>query len=202
MSIEPPEDRSSGEDLPFGSLAEGPQPSDDLEARTVRALRERGLIAPGSAPAWTVYLKVAAALVAVVLLYSAGFMSQRILEAPRAASMEAPGYMLLLWESDAMLATTEAAGEIIVKEYTAWAAGQAEQGRLLGGEQLGKESRFVRRGEDSLVQETTLQAPEEQNLSGYFLITASGQDEALEIAANCPHLEHGGTIEIRRIVRR
>ncbi len=44
--------------------------------------------------------------------------------------------------------------------------------------------------------------PDEQNLSGYFLITASGQDEALEIAANCPHLEYGGTIEIRRIVRR
>ncbi len=126
MSIEPPEDRSSGDDLPFDSLAEGPQPSDDLEARTVRALRERGLIASGSAPAWTVYLKVAAALVAAVSLYSAGFMSQRLLEAPRAAAMEAPGYMLLLWESDAMLAETEAAGKVIVQEYTDWAVGQAE----------------------------------------------------------------------------
>ncbi len=202
MSIEPPEDRSSGEDLPFGSLAEGPQPSDDLESRTVRTLRERGLIAPGSSPAWTVYLKVAAALVAAVSLYSAGFMSQRILEAPRAAGMAAPGYMLLLWESDAMLAETEAAGKVIVQEYTAWAARQAEQGRLLGGEQLGNESRFVRRDEDNLVQEATLQVAEEQNLTGYFLITASGQDEALEIAANCPHLEHGGTIEIRRIEHR
>jgi hypothetical protein len=138
----------------------------------------------------------------VISIYGAGFMSQRMLGAPRAAGADSPGYMLLLWESDAMLAETEAAGETIVQEYTAWAAGQAEQGRLLGGEQLGKESRFVRRDEGTLVQEATLQVPEEQNLSGYFLITAPGQDEAFEIAANCPHLAHGGTIEIRRIVRR
>lgn len=216
------------EDLPFGSLAEGPQPPDDLEERTVRALRQRGLIGSRSAPGRSGYLKFAAALVAAVLLYGAGFLSRgmiesqnmiespRKIEPPRAAGtgvdaptdtvaptgMAATGYMLLLWESDAMFAESQAAGPALAQEYAAWARDQAGQGRLLGGEEVGVEARFVRRDDGSLIEETALQSPEQQNLSGFFLIAASGEDELLEIAADCPHLAHGGTIEIRPIVRR
>ena len=36
-------------------------------------------------------------------------------------------------------------------------------------------------------------------LSGYFMIRARDLDEAKRIAASCPHVRHGGTIEVREI---
>ena len=36
-------------------------------------------------------------------------------------------------------------------------------------------------------------------LSGYFMIRARDLDEAKRIAATCPHIRHGGTIEVREI---
>lgn len=36
-------------------------------------------------------------------------------------------------------------------------------------------------------------------LSGYFMIRARDLDEAKRIAATCPHVRHGGTIEVREI---
>jgi hypothetical protein len=36
-------------------------------------------------------------------------------------------------------------------------------------------------------------------LGGYFLITAASYDEAVRRAGDCPHLEYGGTIEVRQV---
>lgn len=38
-------------------------------------------------------------------------------------------------------------------------------------------------------------------LSGYFMIRASSLAEAQRIASTCPHVRHGGTIEVREIDR-
>lgn len=38
-------------------------------------------------------------------------------------------------------------------------------------------------------------------LSGFFLIRADTYDQAVDTALNCPHLRHGGTIEVRQIDR-
>jgi len=208
MSSETPEQMSPRGNPPFASMRGGPHPSDHLEERTVRALRERGLIASRSAPAWAPWGRVAAALVAALLLYAAGFLTHRSLTGAAAArgagdaGVAERGYMLLLWESDAMMAESRRAGDALVQEYTAWAGKQAEKGRVLGGEKLGDETQFVRHAEGSVLHEAALRTPSKQNLTGYFLIAASTQEEAFEIAASCPHLEHGGTIEVREIDRR
>jgi hypothetical protein len=39
-----------------------------------------------------------------------------------------------------------------------------------------------------------------QSLSGFIIIEAAGYEEAVMIAKNCPILEIGGTVEIRREV--
>lgn len=36
-------------------------------------------------------------------------------------------------------------------------------------------------------------------LSGYFVIRARSDEDARRIAASCPHVRHGGTIEVREI---
>jgi hypothetical protein len=199
MSNEPPDDRHEGADLPFGSLAEGPQPPADLEDRTVRALRERGLIAPESAPVRHAAWRYAAAMAAGLLLYGAGYLTGRPPGVPRGAGEEAANYMLLLRESDAMVAATRGAGDALVREYAAWAAAEAGRGRLTGGGKLDEAPRYLRRGDGGEVRPTSHPDPGERHLSGYFLIAATGEDEALAIAAGCPHLGHGGTIELRRI---
>ena len=41
--------------------------------------------------------------------------------------------------------------------------------------------------------------PNGDRLGGFFLIRASGFAEAQRIAADCPHLRHGGRVELRTI---
>jgi hypothetical protein len=47
----------------------------------------------------------------------------------------------------------------------------------------------------------TRSKPSEGAIAGYFLLPASDYDHAITIAKTCPHLKHGGTIEIRQIER-
>jgi hypothetical protein len=38
-----------------------------------------------------------------------------------------------------------------------------------------------------------------ERIGGYFLIRAADDAAALALARSCPHLRHGGRIEVRRI---
>jgi hypothetical protein len=40
----------------------------------------------------------------------------------------------------------------------------------------------------------------EADVVGYFLIRATSGEEAVRIARLCPHLNYGGTVEVRAIV--
>ena len=41
----------------------------------------------------------------------------------------------------------------------------------------------------------------EGGVAGYFLLPSSDYDQALSIARTCPHLKHGGAVELRQIER-
>jgi len=110
-------------------------------------------------------------------------------------------FLLLLHESqDGFAHYSPEAMQAVVEKYTAWAQGLGQQGKIIESRKLKDDGgRLVRRGEDGM----TLDGPFSETkevIGGFFLIKASDYDEALEICANCPHLEYG-TIQLREIDR-
>jgi len=86
----------------------------------------------------------------------------------------------------------------VVEEYIAWADELRKQGRHRGGEELKEGGRVlsIRNGKaavDGPYTET------KEIIGGYYSYEAKDLDEATEIARGCPHLNFGGSIEIREI---
>jgi hypothetical protein len=164
------------------------EPPARLQERVVESLRARALLrAPRSvlAPRWAWPVAIAAGL----LLFAGGWAVGRR-TAPEPGAGPAAGlrhYTLLLYEGPRFNVggTPEAA---LVREYTAWAHGLAGKGRLVAGEKLG-------------TNEWTLgdQSETSSGPTGFFVIAAIGDDEALAIARTCPHLRYGGTVSVRPI---
>jgi hypothetical protein len=78
-----------------------------------------------------------------------------------------------------------------VSEYRNWAIGLRKAGAEIRGEKLSPE-RHERLGPA---------APGGAPLGGYFVVSAKDWASAMEVARSCPHLKHGGTIEVREIQR-
>lgn len=144
---------------------------------------------------------VAAALVALVLGGAAGFgigtartaadgpTVTRTATAEETTTMDGKRYLLLIRDTEAVEQAIEEHGiEAIVQEYGGWAGSLAEAGRLMAAEKLTDSPRWV--GES---------APSASDISGFFLITAASEAEALEIARNSPHARYGGVLEVREI---
>ncbi len=90
----------------------------------------------------------------------------------------------------------------LVREYAAWARAGARE-TVLGGERLEDEGRIVRAGGERLIVEPLgrLAGAAGGRIGGYFLIRAEDLEEAVRLAGSCPHLTHGGSIEVREIGR-
>jgi hypothetical protein len=91
-------------------------------------------------------------------------------------------------------AADSVAEQAIVAEYRAWAMQLRDSGALVMAEKL---------ADDPLTMLTAAGAtPMPRNtadeLGGFFLIQADSA-EAFRIARECPHLRHGGTVQVRRI---
>ena len=81
----------------------------------------------------------------------------------------------------------------MVGEYQAWAGSLARQGQLVGANKLKDEpGRWISAP-------TAGETRSRSDVSGYFLVSASGYDEAVEIAGSSPHIKYGGTFEIREV---
>jgi hypothetical protein len=78
----------------------------------------------------------------------------------------------------------------LVAEYAAWARGLQEEGKLLSAEKLADEPAELLGSGAS---------PEGDRVGGFFLIRAASFEEAQRIARDCPHLRHGGRVELRAI---
>ena len=82
----------------------------------------------------------------------------------------------------------------LISEYRAWAAGLRDSGALLLGAKLADAPLTVLTSSTS----RDLSPNTDDALGGFFLIQADSA-EAFRIARDCPHLRHGGTVEVRRI---
>jgi len=103
-------------------------------------------------------------------------------------------YLLLLYEDQAYRAAQAAHSEEREREYGVWARALAKEGHLgSAGELAGQSDSLV--GETQRHTDATMAEP-----VGYFLVVAKNRNEALQVAAACPHLRYGGRIEVREII--
>ena len=74
-------------------------------------------------------------------------------------------------------------------------------GKLLGGERLRptQSATTVRHTNGQAVLSDGPFAETKEQLGGYFLVDAADLDEAVEWARKMPHLERGGSVEVRPI---
>jgi hypothetical protein len=151
-------------------------PPPALETRVVMALRERGLLRrkrrlwPG-----------AAAAAALLAAFAAGWSLGARGREPVAT---APRYVLLLYGA------ATSGGEVDrVSEYREWARGVRAGGRVTGGERLGDEDIATFGAE-----------PPRTAIRGYFVLEAASDRDAAAIARTHPHVRHGGSVVVRRIL--
>jgi len=112
-----------------------------------------------------------------------------------------PEYMALLYES------SDDPGQIspdeiqqIIGKYKAWRDRMEAAGHLSGGQKLKDGEGRVLRAENGQLR--VLDGPYSETkevIGGYFALHASGYDEAVRLLEDNPHLEFGGTIELREV---
>jgi hypothetical protein len=201
--------------------AAGPPP--DLEESVVAALADEGLVGggvgsaglgdaghPARVPSRRAWAWGGLALAASLAAFFAGIAisdrgAGREEALPETVGPPAPErWLLLLYEDAAYRApATPEEHAARVAEYVAWAEGLREQGVVVDGEELAGpvESEMLdgRRG----AIETGPGAPSGPvgTVAGYFVVEVLDREAAIAIARTSPHLAHGGTVVVRRIVR-
>jgi len=90
--------------------------------------------------------------------------------------------------------------QTVIGEYMAWSNKIKADGVYVGGNKLRDEGGKFLSGQNGSFRVTDGPFTEAKEvIGGYFTISASDYDEAVEISKDCPHLKYGGRIEIREI---
>jgi len=86
-----------------------------------------------------------------------------------------------------------------IKKYEEWARRLIAQGKLRGGEKLRDDGgRLVQMRDGAVIVDGPFTETKE-TIGGYYLIEAADYREATEIAASCPVLAVGGSVEVRTV---
>jgi hypothetical protein len=175
-----------------------PAPSPDAAARFARRLATSGLAPRARAGrlvhAWWFGASVAAALVVGLAGYRTGTRHPADRSSTDVASAvnAAPTFLLLLHvDSTFRRGEPPVQQSVLAAEYAAW-ANDLSTGIFVDGERL-DDNRLVWLGAP------TAEATQSDHVDGFFLIHAKDLKAARVIAASCPHLRHGGRIELREI---
>ena len=82
--------------------------------------------------------------------------------------------------------------------FMGWFEGLKEAGKLKGANPLFGEGKLVSGSQGRIVVDGPF-AESKEAIGGYFLISVSGEEEAVAIAQKCPTLEHGCVVEVRPV---
>ena len=126
--------------------------------------------------------------------YGAGSASGRTPTATSGAAADARGrFLLILLEADSMWPPRPGAAR---SGYGEWGRALREQGRYVVAEKLTND-------QGTLVARNSAEPAGDRArstlVSGYYIVRATGYDEAVAIAEGSPHLKYGGSILVRRI---
>src|SRR5687767_2752064 len=86
----------------------------------------------------------------------------------------------------------------VVTDWAAWFERLKQEGKCIGGHPLHNEGKIVSGKKGRTVADGPF-AESKEAVGGYFYLTVSGLDEALEIARQCPGLDHGASVEVRPV---
>ncbi len=80
----------------------------------------------------------------------------------------------------------------------AWFERLKEEGKCLGGHPLEEEGKVVSGKQGRTIADGPF-AESKEAIGGYFYLTVADENEAIEIAKQCPGLEYGSVVEVRPV---
>lgn len=186
----------------FAELTKEQMPPSFLEEQIVEKLKAADVIRSPRLGWLPGYQKIGVAFALSLAIFVTGaIVGARRVSAPPKKS-DSPEFMLILRMSRPEMEAQTPEEELQrVKEYSAWARDLERRGLLTGGEKLKDEGRFLSQVKEGATVAETPSRAAEGAIAGYFLMPASDYDQAVTVARTCPHLKHGGTVEIRQIER-
>lgn len=174
------------------TLTDGQLPP-ELEDKIAGALRDKGAFIVKPRVTFPVYIKAAAIIVLFVSVFGAGWLmrDKKDLIMPVNDKQGQKEFVLLLFTDGDFKD-----GDHLDEEYATWFRENTDNG-LQYGQELANDSWVIDNNQIASIE------PGKTNnlLSGFFVISASGADDALRIAGTCPHLKYGGYIELRPVVQ-
>ncbi len=180
------------QDDPLRSLDREVLPPANLKSRVIATLSQRGLIRRAS------NLRRWGGLVAAaIVLFAAGLLLGRRTPVAEPAA-NGPQFVLLLYEDSTF--HLGMSHQDAIAEYRAWAHSLRAHGTSVDGTALDSPSWVLHASGPDV---ETLPSGVTSNagvMSGFFVIGASSEAEALAIAKTCPHLRHGGRIAVRPVI--
>jgi hypothetical protein len=186
---------SSEEREKFAALSRERSPSASLETRTISTLKAKGLIRLTPSPQIWTRSRLAGAFAVVLICLALGFGLGRWRGGVSPQQAHHNMFVLFLYDSP----ETPPDDMSKVTEYGNWARTISRSKRMISGEKLKDGGRLLRNVRGQLEIREVREAGEPNVLGGYFLIEAENYNEAIKVAASCPHLKYGGLIELREI---
>lgn len=88
-----------------------------------------------------------------------------------------------------------------IEKYRLWREEMTRAGKIVAGEKVAADGGLRLRKEGGGIVAERLEGGNgtQSVVSGYFVLQAADDQEAREIADRCPHLDFGGTLELRPI---
>ena len=107
-------------------------------------------------------------------------------------------FMLLIrgGESDREMSSSDYLA--VIRKYQAWVQELRDRGCYLSGDPLEEEGATLSAKGGSVVTDGPF-AESKEAVGGYFMILASGLNEAVDIAKGCPIFDANGTVEVRPV---
>jgi len=88
--------------------------------------------------------------------------------------------------------------QTVVSDWMAWFEGLKEKGKCIGGHPLEREGKLVSGKQGRNVADGPF-AESKEEIGGYFYLQVADENEAIEIAKQCPGLEYGAVVEVRPV---
>lgn len=105
-------------------------------------------------------------------------------------------YMFLIRNGDCAERSPKEMQEIM-QRYMSYVKELRDKGHFKSGDELQSNGRLVSKRSGSFVDGPFVEGKEA--IGGYFLIEAKDYDEAVNLAKQCPAVDHGGAVEVRAI---
>lgn len=86
-----------------------------------------------------------------------------------------------------------------IGKYMAWAQKLGQKGILVGSDKLQDNGRVIRKSGSQIRVSDGPYTESKEVFGGYFAIDVNDYDAAVQECNDCPHLDYGGTIEVREV---